>query len=1444
MPSSIPSASSAGGYGGNVSATGFQSLPRQGMVHESVRLVTGAISRGITIVNTPTLGSGFEFQLSHSSQGPREVGVLGRGWRHNYQARLIVNTTLVTLVTGQGQHIDFIADGSGGWKVDLTTSVFVSHALTNPSGTVWKVTSLPDGTAWTFEASALSGYPETAGRLLEITDRSGNSVELTYDSSGQLTTVEEPQGRQIQLTHSGGRLTEVTGPDNQSHLLTYDAFGNLQSVSGPEGCTVSFGYDMPGTAVISAITDARGNTTRYTYTDGVLHQIFYPNSSIMTYRYLWGSDGPWENLGRHGAGSNHNTTRVIHPGGEVFEYRFDKAGNLWRVINPSGHIKRFFWNNKANLLFSSEGWPLFGENGQHGPYDHMANRYLGNTVDVRGNTIGVLDPTGIFSTFSYDNQNRLVEEHTERGHFGVQGNWPGTYGKEGVLLCAFKANGDDIYRPPSYLDSDPSIAITNGNGSGSNEFVRSNANTTKVIDPRAPIEGEGSLASGIGFWKHNGVDALNSVFEFSINLNQAKSFNLSLYSHSADLGLASLQPMTYYGEFGRDIQLEVQDLVGTQTVRIHNNAPGVWLTFPVSGDDSNPIKVIVRATGSNNRPVISALAFDEHHERRTRYEYIGGNLVKVINRLGDEEEYTYNPDGTLAGRIDLRGKTTTYGYLDSAKNLTRITDPDSNITALEYDDNGNVVKVTDANSHETVMTYDGKNRLLTRTDPLARTTTWSYDGNGNVISIIDPLLNETKFGYSETNQLAYVEDALGHRIRFVYDANGRISQIIDPRGFATRHDYDQDGNLVRVHQPDGQMVTMAYDTLNQLVALTGPNGNQESLELANLVGGASLFRNPSMEKPDPNWPEGADHWAWSDGTRVRSTQVKETGAASLPLSRDGEAAVQRDLPLPEGAKFVTQLSFKAAPRTMSVRTKVRDAAGQTSDNEQSMILSDEQNTWWKWRAMAFQVPGDAQTSFSNPTVEEFDVRIDQPEDAAGWVDTMDLIMLSQAYRYDKAGRLKTVTNPDGSQSSLHRDLHGRVISSEDSVGRRTDFRYDVLDRLVSVTKPSGETLSFQYDAAGALLQFTDGEGRATSFAYDDLGRLSSITYPDTATELFGYDPVGNLTSYTDPASQVKTFVYDDADRLVTITYPNSDTVEFTYDEADNLLSLTERDGDLTEFAYDNVYRLIQVTRTPDSGNSTPGWELHYTYDASGNPLSCSNGVTELWSVKERQDRYGTARYGAARYHGVYDGMNRPPGYLADGASRADFTYDHEGRRTDIDYANGVTSHVDYDIMGRPLAMTTGREVELLKTRYQYDVNSQRTSQLTGNDTLDYTLDDDGKLIGEAVNRLVLKGANLAEGNLASLQPLGEGLSLLSLDDDFSGTELNSDRWRTGYYDAQIVGNVAVDPWDDLGSEIRQGDGLHFVFPRGYCDRTEARDILHPLNDSLGLLARQHLFWAC
>ena len=1440
-PSPTP-ANSSSGFAGTTSVHGFQALLSTSVAKSVVRLVTGAVTRTVPIVSIPTLGTGFGFVINNNSQDSFQ-GSLGPNWRHNYEMKLVVDMSLVTYINGDGQHLYYIPDGSGGWKLDTDTSLFATHELTNPSGTIWELKNFPDETVWRFDATALSGYPETAGRLLDVTDHKGNVVSLQY-TAGKLTTIEEPEGREITLSYTGDLLSSVTDPISNTTLLTYDDFGNLRTVSGPEGCTVTFDYATPNEPLITAITDARGNTTRYEYLATRITRVIYPDGNKITYRYRWDHDAPWENTGNHGVGFPHKATQVINSGGEVTEYRFDKHGNLWRVILPSGNIKRYFWSFKQRFLYCSEGPPMLFTNGHHGPSDNINNRYTRCTVNGRGDTIATLEPTGILDTFEYDEDGRLLSTHPGKANLGVQGNWPEYYGKDGYLLCAFESDDSDVYQAPDYLDSSLSTAITNGDGGGNNQYVASNQNSLNLICPRTPIKGPGSLQRGIGFWKQTGTDGLGTSFEFSINLTQTKAFNLSIYSHSVDLAAQSLIPLKYNGEFGRDIEIEVEDVNGVQSFRIHNNAPGFWTTFPVEGDTSNPIRVTVTATGANNRPVISALAFDEHHDRRSFYEYTDGQLTKVINALGEETVYTYNSDGTMADVTDARNNTTSYQYLDSYKNLTKVIDADTNETTLVYDDNGNVTSMTDANSHVTTMTYDGKNRMLTVTDPLSRVTTFDYDGNGNLLSIVDAMNRTTTFTYTKANQLSLIENELGHSIRIAYDINGRRESVTDARGFVTRFHYNEDGNLIRTELPDQESISYSVDVLNQVVAVTGPNGNQDKLELMNLVGAGNLFRNPSLEKADPIWPNGADSWVDANGNRLRDTSQSSSGQASLPMTA-GTAWKQESLALPEGAKFVAQAKFRRSEQALILGAKARDSQGAPVETTVSMPIGDEYSSWKSSSSLLFEVPGDSHTTASHLSLDEFTAEVTFSENVAGWLDELQLNMLSEAYHHDIAGRLKFVTAPTGARTYFHRDKLGRVVATVDPAGERVEMVYDALDRVTEILKPSGETISLTYNEVGALASFTDGLLETTSFVYDDLNRLTSIVYPDSSTEDFTYDDVGNLASYTDIAGQSKSFAYDDADRLVTITYASdSSTITFTYDDMDNLLTQTERNDDLVTYTYDDIDRLTSVTRTAAMGNSTPEWEYHYTYDENGNRLTSTDGSSnQLWRVGTSDSRYDSALYNTAKYNGSYDAMNRPLGYWVGEDFHMGFRYDPEGRRTAIDYNSGISSEVAFDIVGRPLNFTTRNgESSLLSVDYNYDIRSNRTSQVTGNDTFDYQVDQDGKLVGEAINRLVSnQSEDFLAGELEQVTFASPGLELLSLDDTMSSSKINCDRWRLGQY-AESLALQKIDPENFLGPEIRQDEGLHFVFPRGYTNRLYSRDIVHPLNDDFGLNNGFHKFF--
>jgi YD repeat-containing protein len=1419
---------SANLVGGSVDNTGYQSLPRNGMVRETVRLHSGELSREITLVSVPSVIADFDFTISNFMHD-ESVGSLGHKWRHKFEARIVTGASLVTVITGDGALFDYISDGLGGWALDTSTTRFQTHELSNPTGTIWELKSVPKGRILRFDDTALPGYPATAGRLTEIEDRHGNVMTLHY-ASGKLTSIEEPQGRQIVLGYTGGLVTTVTDPRSEVHLLTYDAFENLTNVSGPEGCTVTFEYAQQDNHQITAITDARGNTTRYTFKSDRIEAIIYPDDRILSYSYLLGDEGPEEWLGDSGH-VHFDTTLVTVPDGSIFEYRFDPAANLWRSIFPSGHIKRFFWNNQQRFLYASEGYQLQYHYTMtlHGPADNMHNKFTRHTVNERGDNICTVDSTGIGDTFTYDSEGRLLSKHPGQVNQGVQGAWEGHYGEDGIILCAFNADDSDIYRAPSYLNSSISTAITNGDGVGGHLFARDNFDTPKVIDPRAPVLGDGSIKSAVGHWKQSGSAAPGADFQFSINLTSSQAFNLSLYSHSADHGISANSPMKYCEQFGRDVEVEVEDIHGVQSYRIMNNSTGVWATFPVEGDASNPINITVRATGSNTMPVISAIAFDPFQDRRTFYEYTSGDLTRITDGLGNETDYVYNADGTLLSVTDARGLTTTYSYLDADKNLTKVADADSNDTLLEYDENGNVTKVTDANLNETVMTYDGKNRLLTTTDALSNVTTIDYDGNGNVLSIVDAKSRETLFTYDSLNQVIAVENELGHITRMSYDANGRLETQTNPRGFVTRYSYNSDGNLSTVEGPDGEQTSMSYDFLNRMVALTGPNGNQETMELVNLVGARNFFKNHGFENVNPHIASAPTHWNPSGGSASRDTAESNGGDASIPLSLSEYSWSQTRLHLPEGAKFVARAHAKRDSQELILKAELRNFAAEIETVQSTESFGDKFDDWAPSEALAFTVPGDAQTTFTNPTMVSFSAQVAIANNKVGWLDDMELFMLSQAYRYDTKGRLKSVTTPDGAKITLHRDRLGRVVASEDPRGYRTAMAYDVIDRVVSLTKPSGETLWFEYNEVGALVSFKDGLAQETLFAYDSLNRLETITYPDTTTEEFSYDGVGNLLSYTDNAAQVRSFAYDSLNRLETITYPDTTTLDMVYDEVGNLTSLTERNGDLLEYDYDDIDRLVTVTRTKDTGNSTPEWEFHYTFDENGNRLSVSDGVGELWSVNAAQSAYGTARYGAARYTGGLDAMDRPRGISKGATLHAQFRYDSEGRRNGVDFNNGASTDVSFDIVGKPLSLSTVNEDgSLLSVAYRYDEAANRIGHVTGSDTFDYNVDEDGKLVRESVNRLVLNGSmDFAKGFLDAVR-LDDTLQLLPLDDDLLSTELDCDRWR-------VVFDINGDPFTTLivGAEIRQKDGLHMRFPRGYSNRVKFRDNVQPLNDPYG-----------
>jgi RHS repeat-associated protein len=262
----------------------------------------------------------------------------------------------------------------------------------------------------------------------------------------------------------------------------------------------------------------------------------------------------------------------------------------------------------------------------------------------------------------------------------------------------------------------------------------------------------------------------------------------------------------------------------------------------------------------------------------------------------------------------------------------------------------------------------------------------------------------------------------------------------------------------------------------------------------------------------------------------------------------------------------------------------------------------------------------------------------------------------QVYAYDGAGRVRSVTNPDGTQARLsygvgftvalnelgHEkvtwvdpwgrttqirekngstygyttyglDPLGRVGRVTDAAGNAFTYTYNSLGWKVSECDPDVGCLSYTYDGAGNLLTQRNARNELTTYAYDAGGRRTSRTWPDGSRMQWSYDQpghgfsLGRLTSVTDPNGS-ESFTYDSLGRAVATTkcvLGTCQTLQQAYDSMDRVTSLTYPDGEVVTYAYDSTGRLASVS----------GYVQSMTYNAAGQLLSAryANGTTATYN---------------------------------------------------------------------------------------------------------------------------------------------------------------------------------------------------------------------------------------
>jgi RHS repeat-associated protein len=355
--------------------------------------------------------------------------------------------------------------------------------------------------------------------------------------------------------------------------------------------------------------------------------------------------------------------------------------------------------------------------------------------------------------------------------------------------------------------------------------------------------------------------------------------------------------------------------------------------------------------------------------------------------------------------------------------------------------------------------------------------------------------------------------------------------------------------------------------------------------------------------------------------------------------------------------------------------------------------------------------------------------------------------------YNTNGFLTAITDPFGRTLTVNSNTNGQISSVADSLGTVATYAYGGSGELLSVTYADNSAYNFAYDGSLRLRTVTDalanvveshsydGQGRATtsekqggvdhySFNYvsdsetdvtDGLGRVTKYTVDkikgrNLVTRMEGLCSCGGGSN-----SQVQTWTYDNQLNVTAKTDALNHVTSYTYDAAGNRLTQTDPTGTIT-YTYNGFAEVL--TRADQLANLSTN-----TYDASGNLLSTTdalNNVTSFTHNSRGQTLTTTDARGKVTTF-TYDASGNLTKRKDALNHETNFDYDARARLTSVTNALNQTTNLEYDPAGRMKKMTYP---DSSFVSYTYDLAGRRTriTDARGNDT-NYTYDNAYRLTG-------------------------------------------------------------------------------------------------------------------
>lgn len=706
--------------------------------------------------------------------------------------------TLASFRNRRGSTWSITSGGGGGdmqapyqiTNPDSTTFIFGSATSVTPESGVpqsWTTdgsgnrSSVTTGTSMTYSGAAIvtQWTWDSARNMLTRTTPGGNVWEYTYDSRGNVLTVEDP------LTAADPGVVKETYTYNSldlpaTHLdalghetdFAYDTNGNLTTVTDPLLYDTTHTYSTAGLKLTT--TDARGKVWSFTYDSyGNVTEAEDPLAHATTTMYnvlslpsgTSSAAGVDEALTYDGLG---RLKRITHEDSSYLEATYDGEDAVLTLRDENGKVTTNAYNSLGRLTSITDA----------------LSRVTSFTYNAMGSRTSLTNARSKTTTFTVDNAGRVIlTEYPDGTDEAV------TYAADGQV--GTRTDGRAYETDYTYDDAGRLTGITYPTGTNTTFAYLANDARSEMTD-----------RSGTTQWVYNARGEVTQADKPQGTINYAYLATGQRYSVGRSGG-----GTTYY----------TYDDAGRLTSLTNGNSETTTFTLNADGQTTqqthaNGTKAL--CTYSSTRGWLTALEHQQSNNTSlARYEYTRDDTGRITTdtQVSDHAvAYTYDDcyQLTAEARTGTNAYSISYTYDDAGNRLTKV---QGGVTeSYTYGDN-NQVLTAGSKSYG----YDANGNMTTVTVGMA-TTTLAWDYNDKLTGITYP--------NSSTN--TFVTDDLGQRVSKV-DSAGTTNYLYDgDRVLAdSRADYTNGGVTGLISERAGSVSKMYHgDQLGSTRGLS--NGSQ------------------------------------------------------------------------------------------------------------------------------------------------------------------------------------------------------------------------------------------------------------------------------------------------------------------------------------------------------------------------------------------------------------------------------------------------------------------------------------------------------------------------------------------------------------------------------------------------------------------------------------------